>query len=455
MSQEQNNQANTSSSRTGHKRLEGNKRDLCIGFAYLIALLLLLGYGGLRLCQWKTALDQAPSLSCYTPVWSSQADRLAFLQEQPTLIASQPKRSLWTVDKRAHAPAMIVKDLDPAYHIVGWFNNDDIIVLNSSDPKDDNLTLMAITLSSRSIKKYSFNDQSIKLVGSGNDELFLQRSLHNSKTNADEIELLTWSPLKPELTKITAIPNRPSVAVSIDSVTPNIDARFLAIVLRSVPKASPNSPAAPPALPPGAAPGSSSEQSAILNPNTADQGVAQYSIWVLNRFAKRLTWTNYAAVEPSSILTAWSSDSDKLAGVANYSGYTNVILYQAGKNLQTVRVRTFEKEGELVPQMRSNNTEVHLISHERVMQYDFAKNSSHVLADKSTLKLQPNFIALAKGSSALAFTALNAGGSSQLYTSALNDTVTKHVNLDGKSAPPTLLYDLASALQCAAHFWSR
>lgn len=456
MSKEQNNPPSKPSSPKEKKRREGSKRDLLIGFTYLLCLFLLLVYGGMRLCEWKTSLDQTPSLNCYNPVWSNQADRLAFLQTQPQILtSSQTKCSLWTVDKLADSPILVVKDLDSAYRIVGWFNNDDMIVLQNGSSQETNLTLMVVTLSSRTINKYSFNDKSIKLVGKGVNELFVQRSLHNAKTNADELELLTWSPIKPELNKITAIPNRPSVAVSIDSVTPNIDARFLAVVLRSVPKAAvKSSQAAPPALPPGAQQSANAELPQSSASEAAEQGTPQYSVWVFNRFAKRLTWTNFSAVEPQSVFTAWSQDSDKLACVANYQGYANLALYQSSKSLQTVRLRTFEKEGELLPQMRSANAEVHLISHERIMQYDFAKNSSNVLADRSSFKLQPDFIALAKGSSALALTSATSGTSTQIYVGALNAGAPQHVNLDGKSAPPTMLYDLAAALQCSAHYWS-
>ena len=435
------------------RKREGTKRDLFIGLTYIACLMSLLVYAGVQLCQWKTSLDNEPSQNCYNPVWSNQTERLAFLQTQPELIKTgRPKCSLWTVDKLADSPSMTVKDLDAAYRIIGWFGGDDIIILRDTGEKASKLTLMTVKLSDRSINKYTFNDASIKIIGKSANELFMQRNLHNAKLNADEIELLTWSPEKPELTKITAIPNRPSVSVDIDSVTPNLTANYLALVLRSIPKATAKTKAAPPALPPGAKISSDNALPKNENAEAAENGSMQYSVWILNRLAKRLTWTNFSAADPKSVFTSWSNDTSKLTCVANYAGHANLALYQKDKTLKTVRLRTFEKEGELIPQMRSDKAEVHLISNERILQYNFSDNSSSILADRNAFKLQPTFITLANNSPSLALTA-HPAKSTQLYLGALNHTEPKRVNLDGKNAPPTLYYEIASALQCAWSYW--
>ena len=449
-----NNSSGDSSQSLPRPRREGTKRDLLIGFSYLILVLAALAYGSVYLCQWKTALDETPPLNCFNPVWSNQGDRLAFLQDQPEAASGQTSKcSLWTVDNHADSSSLIVKDIDTSYRILGWFDNDDTIVLHQSDSQTKQLTLLTIALSSRSLNKYAFSDTTVRLIGHSGNEVFLQRNLHNTKTNADEIELLTWSPQNPELSKIIAIPNRPSVEVSIDSANPNKDASSLAIVLRSVPKASALSDkAAPPALPPGAEASQQSPSAIPAEDEQSDGETAQYSVWVLDRLAKKLAYTNYSATEPHAVATAWSKDSSRLACVASFNGYADIALYQNGADLRTVRLRTYEQEKTLIPQMHSDSSEVYLISSERLLQYNFASNSSSILADSNSLKLQPTSISLAQSSNYLAVTS-RLSSSEQLYISSVDSISPQRVSLDGNSAPPTTLYELASALQCAASSW--
>ena len=521
----------------------GTSRDLAIGIAYFVALLAALGFGGHKLCQWKQDLDRTPPLACSNPVWSFQGDHVAFLQEQRDALGNTgSKRSLWTVDQRADETSLAVQDLDMNYQILGWFDNDENIILQAPAGAGQPLTLLVVDLKERAINRFTFNDDSISVVGHSADEVFLQRQFHNSKSGDDELELLTWSTQKPELAKIIAIPNRPNERINIASATPNADAKQLALVLRSEhasegavavsasPSASPAASVAAPAsastansgnnagngaeqnngataapqsgdVSSGSATGGNSTGSDTTNSNATNSnatgsnatnnnatnsdatnsnandsnatnsnatggdiaatdaasvgdGSSQVlSAWMLDRFHKTMVWTSFSATDARSLYTTWSPDSSFLACVANFSGYADVGSCQLGEKMHTVRLRTYANEGDLLPQVRSEQPQVHLISNRRIMLYDFAQDTSTVWADHSQFgKLLTSQLCLSPNSEALALVA-NVANSPQLYLSSLSNMMPEYVDLSGKSAPPTVLYDIAVGLECAGKHW--
>ncbi len=475
-----------------NKRL-GTSRDVAIGLGFFVVLLIALTCGASYLCQWKESLDNAPSLDCSEPCWSVQGDHLAFLQKQPSSLGpSSVRYALWTVDSHADSPSIAVKDLEEGYHIVGWFDNDDSIILQNGLIKKQQLILLVVNLKTRQIMQYNFSDPAISIVGHSPNEIFLQRSFHNDKTQSDEIELLTWSIANPELARITSIPNHDNEQVAVDSVTPNNESRLLAIVLRSqhrsrnplnaapspTPEAGAESyPEADVSVAEGTTPDAAtspvaeggSEGAASPNPelnsspagaptdtsNTETsstpspvEGPELYSVWILNRYDRKLNWTSFSTTNPDSVATAWASDSSWLACVANFNGYTDLAMYSDNDKLQTVRLRTYDQEGSMVPQIRSLQRRVHLISPQRVLIYDFAQSSSTIWADSSKFGFRPLGLALATNSDALALIAHQAN-SNQIYVGSLSSLTPEHVNLSGKNSPPTLLYDVATGLECA------
>lgn len=435
------------------KRRLGNKRDLALGLGYVVAVGALLGWGGCALCSWKSALDEIPPLNCYNPVWCTEGHHLAFLQTQPDEMGgNDSKCAMWTTDSHNEASQLVVKDLENSYRIVGWFDDDSTVVLQSHQGEDGHLVLMVVSLNDRKLNKFSFNDATIRLIGSSAKEIYLQRKLHNKDLNADEVELLTWSPSQPQLTKITSIPDRPSVEVNIDSVLPDLNARKFAMVLRYTPKTAPTT---SPAAPPAPAQGAVSSEPAPTDATTDDvtPGQSQFSVWELDRDTKQLNWTSFSAINPLSVRTAWAEDATKIACIANYSGYSDIALYQDGADLRYVRLRTYTDDGDIVPQIRSAQPETYLVSNKRVLLYNFDSNISEVIADTSSFKLRPSSLALATGSDAIAISS-HVATSTQIYLGSLQAPAAQHVDLADKVTPPTTLYELAAALQCASNFWS-
>ena len=441
-----------SASTTSRRRRTGNARDLTIGLGYVLAVGALIGWGGYELCSWKSQVDEIPPLNCYNPVWCHEGTQLAFLQTQPDANGgNDSKCSMWTTDSHNQAAQLVVKDLENSYRIVGWFDNDDTIVLQSHQGEESHLVLMVVSLSKRTLSKYSFNDPTIAVVGSSAAELYLQRKLHNNEMNADEVELLTWSPSTPQLTKITSIPDRPAVEVNINSVVPDSDALQFAMVLRYTPKvAADNSPAAPPAHAQGTTASESLPED--TSTNTVAPGQNQFSVWLLDRSSKQLNWTNFSAIDPLNIHTAWSDDNSKISCVAVYPRYADVALYQNDADLRYVRLHTYAGEGDIVPQIRSTQPETYLISNKRVMLYNFDSNANEIIADASSFKLPTSSLFLAKGSDAIALTS-HVATSTQIFLASLKYTTPNRIDLAGKTTPPTLLYELATALQCANKFW--
>ncbi len=467
-----------------NKRL-GTSRDVAIGLGFFVVLLIALTCGASYLCKWKESLDNAPPLDCSEPCWSVQGDHLAFLQKQPSSLGpGSVKYALWTVDSHADSPSIAVKDLEEGYHIVGWFDNDDSIVLQNGLIKKQQLLLLVVNLKTRQLMQYNFSDPAISIVGHSANEIFLQRSFHNDKTQSDEIELLTWSTTHPELARITSIPNHANEQVAVDSVTPNNESRLLAVVLRSQHRSQNSSSATPSPTPeaevypaegttpnaeaspgveagaadaatpnaesnpsPAVAPSDDSHPEASATPSPGE-GPVLYSVWVLNRFDRKLNWTSFSTTNPDSVATAWASDSSWLSCVASFNGYTDLAMYSDNDKLQTVRLRTYDQEGSMVPQIRSLQRRVHLISPQRVLIYDFAQSSSTIWADASKFGFRPLGMTLATNSDALALIAHQAN-SNQIYVGSLSSLTPEHVNLSGKNSPPTLLYDVAAGLECA------
>ena len=418
----------------------GTLKDLTIGLVYLLFLLILTGVGTYKIFSWKNNLDIKPKVIYEQMEWSNKDDKLAFVRtEERSSSHKLSKRSgLWICDRFGLQLRCLLSSLPINYDIVGWFAEDQKIILcshnkpltfteNSSDNQatisevekltSDQSALSLILVNTQDGKKRYFTIQADNLhkVGSNKDELLFAQYTDN------RINLLSWQPDSTVLKLLTTVSTRPTEHMIIKQIVSSPDNEKLAIVISIL------------------------EQNKKEENNENQQGV-----WLFDKKSGSISWTTISANNSKDMSLAWSLDSSWLGGVAQYDDEAELFAFHGQNNCQAAKIHGIG-HGKITPIINTNKAELIFVSENRIDKYDFSNQKSTAILSVDNINKLPTNLAVSPNG-AVAYVATNRSVAN-IYTCTLNNSNSTLVNIPEDNLKNSLAYRLTDKLQYSVDYW--
>ncbi|MGM9992890.1 MAG: hypothetical protein ACI376_08655 [Candidatus Bruticola sp.] len=436
----------------------GTKNDLIISLVYLAFLIIGLLWGANSLLVWKHDLDVQPSISYRQLCWSYNNESLAFMRSENKHISKGQslKNSLWVSDRFGDGARCLQDNLPENYELTGWFANDSLLVLNSSNLPIDieklkessekkniqlseiklpangsdtaknnasGLSFAEINCQDNSIKFLSLGVGNVQVVGCNSKEIFLAQYLA-SNNGMSHINLLSYQPGSQEAKLLVSIPSRKDEMMHVDSVTSSPDGNKLAIVISMI---------------------------ASLSQQVDQNNDTPLGVWIFSRDTKTLAWTAISANNAKDLSVVWSKDSKWLGGVARYTDEAEIFAFYGDNNCQAARLRGVPQEGPITPLIDSNEHALTFISLNRIDRYNFDTQQDVPLLSADNLEYMPsNFAVSTNGTVAYAAKPYNAHN---IYICTLNNPNSTVVKIPTDSAKHTWLYRAVGRLQYSVDYW--